>query len=282
MKVYPFKIPKPENVNLVYQEDVEFVFYDKLHQHDEIQISYIKKGEGTLLVADNFTNYSDGDIFVIGSNIPHAFKSDKKQKENSVMLSLFFTKDAFGDIFFDQNDFSELHKLFTKINYGLQVHHNKARIKTKFNALKSASKLERFIILLEILKILSKSKTSSLSNFSYQKNYSDIDGKRLRNVFDYTLENVGEQIALEDIASVANMTKNAFCKYFKKRTNKTYINFLNELRIENTCKLLLENNDLTIPQIAYSCGFQNISNFNRTFKKLKQKTPLQFKFQHQS
>ncbi|NVJ89376.1 MAG: AraC family transcriptional regulator [Flavobacteriaceae bacterium] len=282
MKVYPFKIPKPENVNLVYQEDVEIVFYDKLHQHDEIQISYIKKGEGTLLVADNFTNYSDGDIFVIGSNIPHAFKSDKKQKENSVMLSLFFTKDAFGEIFFYQNDFSELHKLFTKINYGLQAHQNKARIKTKFNALKSASKLERFIILLEILKILSKSKTSSLSNFSYQKNYSDIDGKRLRNVFDYTLENVGEQIALEDIASVANMTKNAFCKYFKKRTNKTYINFLNELRIENTCKLLLENNDLTIPQIAYSCGFQNISNFNRTFKKLKQKTPLQFKFQHQS
>ena len=80
MKVLPFKIPKPENNALIYQEDVALVLYDKLHQHDEIQLSFIEKGNGTLLVGDKISSYTENDIFIIGSNLPHAFKSDKKCK----------------------------------------------------------------------------------------------------------------------------------------------------------------------------------------------------------
>ncbi|WP_299046844.1 AraC family transcriptional regulator [uncultured Polaribacter sp.] len=277
MKVYPFKIPKPENNALIYQEDIELVFYDKLHQHDEIQISFIAKGNGTLLVGDNISSYIENDIFIIGSNLPHAFKSDKYSQTTSKMLSLFFTESSFGNNFFGLNEFTELNRFFTESIQGLVIKNNKTEIIERFKKLKKASKLERFILLLEILKHIANSKSETLSRFVYDKTYSDIEGKRMRNVFDYTIENASNTIDLNTIASVANMTKNAFCKYFKKRTNKTYISFLIELRIENACKLLKNNRDLSVNEIAYQTGFNNISNFNRKFKKIKKVTPLLYR-----
>ena len=277
MKVLPFKIPKPENNALIYQEDIELVFYDKLHQHDEIQISFIEKGNGTLLVGDRISSFAENDIFVIGSNLPHAFKSDKNAVSDSKMLSLFFTASSFGDTFFDLNDFAEINHCFTNFSQGLVVQTNKNAIIDAFFKLKTASKLERFILLLEILKIISVSKYQPLSNFVYTKKYSDLEGKRMRNVFDFTLENAYQNITLDDVASVANMTKNAFCKYFKKRTNKTFVSFLIELRVENACKLLSNDKDLSINDIAFKSGFNNTSNFNRQFKMIKHMSPNTFR-----
>ena len=277
MKVLPFKIPKPENNALIYQEDIEVVFYDKLHQHDEIQISFIEKGNGTLLVGDKISSYTENDIFIIGSNLPHAFKSDKNTEETSKMLSIFFTESSFGDSFFELNELAEIKHFLSKALQGLVIKTHKNDIIKNFLKLKNASKLERFILFLEILKVFSNAKSAPLSTFVYNKKYSDIEGKRMRNVFEFTIENSNQKITLEDIASIANMTKNAFCKYFKKRTNKTYINFLTELRIENACKLLNTEKDLSINEIAFKSGFNNISNFNRKFKEIKNVTPLKYK-----
>ncbi|MCH3880956.1 MULTISPECIES: AraC family transcriptional regulator [Tenacibaculum] len=277
MKVLPFKIPKPENNALIFQEDIEVVFYDKLHQHDEIQISFIEKGNGTLIVGDKISSYSKNDIFIIGSNLPHAFKSDKNTDEVSKMMSLFFTESSFGDSFFKLNELLEIKHFFSKSLQGLAINTNKNEIITKFFKLKEASELERFILFLEILKTALNAKSEPLSTFIYKKKYSDIEGKRMRNVFDFTIENANHKISLDDIANVANMTKNAFCKYFKKRTNKTYVSFLTELRIENACKLLVRNNDFSISEIAYKSGFQNVSNFNRKFKEVKKTTPSKYR-----
>ena len=277
MKVYPFKIPKPNNNALIYQEDIEVVFYDKLHQHDEIQISYIEKGNGTLLVGNSFTNYYTGNVFVIGSNVPHAFKSDTSKNETSKMLTLFFTKESFGTSFFKLEEFEEIESFFINSLHGFQVTSQLTEIKEIFNKLKKATKLERFIILIALLKLLSESDINLLSNYTYAKKLSDSEGKRMRKVFDYTLKNADQKISLDEIASVANMTKNAFCKFFKKRTNKTYINYLTELRIENACKILKSNKDMAIVDVAFKAGFYNISNFNRRFKELKKMTPLTFR-----
>lgn len=277
MKVYPFKIPKPNNNALIYQEDIEIVFYDKLHQHDEIQISYIEKGNGTLLVGNSFTNYYTGNVFVIGSNVPHAFKSDTSKNETSKMLTLFFTKESFGTSFFKLEEFEEIESFFVNSLHGFQVTSQLTEIKEIFNKLKKATKLERFIILIALLKLLSESDINLLSNYTYAKKLSDSEGKRMRKVFDYTLKNANQKISLDEIASVANMTKNAFCKFFKKRTNKTYINYLTELRIENACKILKSNKDMAIVDVAFKAGFYNISNFNRRFKELKKMTPLIFR-----
>jgi AraC-like DNA-binding protein len=277
MKVLPFQIPKPEHDALIYQEDKELVFYDKFHQHKEIQISFIAEGEGTLIVGDTISYYKKGDVLAIGSNLPHVFKSDVTTIKTSEMLSLFFTRMSFGDHFFELEELSELRSFFKKVEHGFQLSPKSNKLERLFLKLNSGSKFNRFIICLEILKTLSKSKSQPLSSFIYDKKYTDSEGKRMQDVMDFTMQNYNKQINLDDIAQVSAMSKNAFCKYFKKRTNKTYFRFLTELRIENACKLLLSDEALTIAEIADSSGFNNISNFNRQFKFLKRTSPLQFK-----
>lgn len=277
MKVLPFQIPKPEPGSLIYQEDNEYVFYNKLHEHKEIQVSYIAEGTGTLIVGDMIHDYKKGDVLVIGGNLPHAFKSDEGLKKKSLMLTLFFTRDAFGKNFFDLEEVRELAPFFKKAVNGCKVITDTFRLKPLFLSLKSASKMDRFMIFLEILKLLSKLRTATLSSFVYEKKYSDLEGKRMRAVMEHTMNHYHDGITLEDIATVAAMTKNAFCKYFKKRTNKTYFQFLSELRVENACRLLRSDNELSVANISHRCGFRNISNFNRQFLVIKKKTPSRYR-----
>jgi len=276
MKVLPFKIPKPNNDALVYQEDIEKVFYDKLHQHEEIQVSFISEGSGTLIVGDGVNQYSKGDVIVIGGNLPHVFKSEISN-EKSMMLSLFFTKDSFGEDFFDLEELNSSIKFFNRSINGFRAISHKQKLRDYFLDLKKSTTLERFILLLKIIETLSKCKTKSLSTFIYEKQYSDIEGHRMRDVFEFTMSNFTEDITLSQISDTAAMTKNAFCKYFKRRTNKSYFTFLNELRIEHACKLLDANNDASIAHIAEQSGFNNISNFNRQFKAIKKQTPSVFR-----
>jgi len=277
MKIFPFKIPKPEQDALVYQEDMDSVFYDKLHQHEEIQISYILEGEGTLVVGDTINYYKATNIIVIGSNLSHVFKTDKSASATSKMISLFFTKTSFGNHFFDLEELNILSKFFKRAKLGFEATSSKKNISGFFLKLKEASKFERFLILLQLLKALSSCNYINLSSFVNEKRYTEIEGKRMQNVFEYTMSHFTEDITLNEISNVANMTKNAFCKYFKKRTNKTYFKFLNELRVEHASKLLLSENDSSVAEIAYKSGFNNISNFNRLFKSIKKESPTLFK-----
>lgn len=277
MKILPFKIPKLEHDALIYQEDKALYFYDKLHQHEEIQVSYIAEGTGTLIVGDTINDYNQGDVLVIGANLPHVFKSEKKDNTFSNMITLFFTKDAFGVQFFSLEELRELQYFFKRSTNGFKVSYQVNLFQPFFFRLKESTKLERFIILLELLKLLTKSKHSTLSSFIYEKNYTDTEGNRMRDVMEYTINNYHKNISLDMVATVSAMTKNAFCKYFKKRTNKTYFRFLTELRIENACKLLSSNHDYSIAEIAEKSGFNNISNFNRQFKSVKLKNPSSFK-----
>lgn len=277
MKVLPFKIPKPNQDGLVFQIDNTDLFYDKLHQHEEIQISLIIQGEGTLIVGDSVKRFTKNNIFVIGSHLPHIFKSDPNPQNMSLMHSLFFSKSSFGKQFFDLEELRDAQPFFNRAKYGFKVTSKLNRIKTLFNSLENASKFNRFLILLELLNITAHCSHTPLTSFIYDKKYSDNEGFRMRNVLEFTMNNFNTEISLNTIADVSNMTKNAFCKYFKKRTNKTYFRFLNELRVEHACKLLISNPDYTITQIAELSGFNNISNFNRQFMAIKKKTPSNYR-----
>lgn len=277
MKVLPFKIPKAQNIGLIYQEDKAQYFYNKLHQHEDIQLCTIIKGEGTLIVGDRINDYKTGDVLIIGSNLPHVFKSDATNIKESFMVSLFFTEHSFGKDFFSLDDFKELTSFFKKSMSGFKLLSNQQKVQERFLSLKNATNLERFIGLFDILRLIEKSENKTLADFVYPKKYSDNEGKRMREVMDFTIHHYDKNINLNEIASKANMTPNAFCRYFKQRTNKTYIQFLNELRLEHACKLLLSNKDLSISEIAEKSGFNNISNFNRQFKIVKQLSPTAFK-----
>lgn len=277
MKVLPFKIPKPEEDSLIYQVDIGTSFYDKLHQHKEIQLSFIVEGNGTLVVGDSVNDYKKNDVLIIGSNVPHVFKSDGNHSQNFHMLSLFFTEASFGTTFFELEELKEVKSFFKRSKHGFKVLSKLNKLKVLFFELEKSTKFNRFLILLQILKIASKANYKSLSSFVYNKIYSDNEGQRMRNVLDFTMNNFKTDISLTVISNVANMTKNAFCKYFKKRTNKTYIQFLNELRIENACRLLQSDKDASVIEIAEQVGFNNISNFNRQFKVIKHCNPSEFR-----
>lgn len=277
MKVLPFKIPKPNADAIVYQEDRDVLFYNKLHQHEEYQISYIVEGRGTLIVGDTINNYMAGDIIVIGSHLPHVFKSEVENNQISLMLSLFFTKSLLDDHFLRIEELKSISPFFKRAEHGFKAISHQQKIRELFLEFKDAQKLKRFIYLLEILDLLSRSKYKSLSSFVYQREFSDLEGKRMREVVEYTISHFNELITLSDVALKASMTKNAFCKYFKKRTNKTYIQFLNELRVEHACSALTSRPEENIAGIAEQSGFNNISNFNRKFKEVKGITPSEFR-----
>lgn len=277
MKVLPFTIPKPKKDTLLLQEDKGPSFYALLHQHEELQISYIKEGEGALIVGDTVTFFKTGDIIVLGGNLPHVFKSDTSKGGTSHMRTVFFTESSFGVDFFMVEELKSLQSFFRKAANGFRVLSKNTKIKVLLEALFSASKLDRFILFLQLLKEVNTAKYESLSFFVSEKKYNDIEGQRMSAVFEYTMNHFQKEITLNTIAAEAAMTKNAFCRYFRKRTNKTYVTFLNELRIEEACKLLLVNTEFTIAEIAELCGFQNISNFNRVFKTQKGKTPRAFR-----
>ena len=277
MKVLPFKIPKPDNTALFYQEDHEVAFYEKLHQHEEFQFSLIAQGEGTLIVGDTVNEYHAGDIIILGDNLPHVFKSETNASSKSLMVTLFLHKQAFGERFFQLQEFASLNSFFKDCAFGIKLLSHKEQVRSAFLKLKTADALERFTLFFEILKLIQLAQYKTLASFIYRKNYKDIEGKRMSAVFDYTLSHYSKDISLSQIASIASMTTNAFCKYFKQRTNKRYFQFLAELRIEQACKLFIKQPDKSIAEIAHLVGFNNISNFNRRFKNCKKMTPMQFK-----
>lgn len=277
MKVLSFKISKPTTHKaIIYQEDKGIAFYDKLHQHEEIQLCTIISGEGTLIVGDTIHEYTTGDILIIGSYLPHVFKSDTSNCNTSFMISLFFTKSSFGENFFSLGDLAEIRSLFEISTIGAKVLTKKDKITMLFLALKQQSDFKRFITFFEIVHEILNADIVPLSTFMNPKKYSDNEGKRMSAIMNYTMNNFQEEITLKEIAEISNMTPTAFCRYFKQRTDKTYFQFLIEIRIENACRLL-KNKELLITEVSEKSGFKNNANFNRKFKQIKECTPSKYR-----
>ena len=269
VKIYPFKIPKPQHDNLVVQIDKQQEFYNKLHQHEEIQISFLLKGNGSLIIADSIHTYTEGDLFVIGSNIPHVFQSNILSNETSHMVSLFFTPTSFGDDFFNRREFDELKSFFQNAKTGFKTKQFPKNTSENIQKLENESKFKRFTFLIDLLHFLSYTEIETLTSFIYPKEITASDGERIQTIFDYAITNFHENITLKTISAIANMTPHSFCRYFKQRTNKTFFQFLIELRIANACKLLRHEKGFSIEDISYLSGFKNLSNFNRKFKEFK-------------
>lgn len=277
MKVLPFKIPKAESDILIVQEDRGRTFYEQLHQHEEIQLSYIVAGKGTFIVGDTIRDFQANNVLLFGSNVPHVLKSDVSNEEDSYMISLFFTNDSFGKHFFELPKLQQIQQLLHDANFGVKFTEKQLVFKSLFEDVLHQNTIRQFATFFEILSLLTQTKYETVASFINTKNYSDDEGKRMSAVFEFVMNHFDQKIVLDDIATIANMTPNAFCKYFKQRTNKTFFKFLTEVRIENACKFLTNSTHLAIADIAYSCGFFNVSNFNRKFKEIKGVTPTEFR-----
>jgi AraC-like DNA-binding protein len=280
MKVLPFKIPKPENVTLYIQEDHGKSFYGKLHQHEEIQISIIVEGEGTYVVGDCVGEFKKNDIFVMGENLPHVFKSDSNGQNEAVMVSLFFKKNSYGEGFFDLPEFDHLNDFFVTLPLGYEILSHKEELAELLTRINKYSKYDQFVYFLNILNHIANGKKRTLSSLINLKRYNGNEGRRMSDIFQFTMNHFDREISLNEVAGIANMTPNAFCRYFKQRTNKTFVNFLIDIRIGNACKLLTRNKDLSVTEISYKSGFNNLANFNRKFKAIKRVTPTAYRRKH--
>ncbi len=283
MKVIQFSIPKTSDSSVIIQEDKLPFFYNYLHRHKEIQIALIIKGEGTLVVGNYMQRFKAGDIYIIGSEQPHIFKSDssyfiKKSKNNIHSISLFFDpKESFGNIL-SVPEMKEIKHFLDKTIWGLKApkHDTKSLADEIFQLMqrRKGLLLSDFIRLLHNMAHIRKWKMLSTTTPGFS--ISDSEGFRMNDIYQYSIANYSENISLRQIAAVAHLTVPAFCRYFKKQTSKTYISFLNEIRISEACNKISEGKFKSMSSVAYDTGFKNVTTFNRVFKKINGMPPTQF------
>lgn len=276
MKVVPFQVPHTSKEAFRIQIDRLPHFYDKLHQHHELQLMWIEKSEGTLIAGDYIGRFIPGDLFVIGSGQAHVLKNDEEQKppNQAASLSIFFDEKYLGDHFWQLDEMNATRKLVAKASKGLKVTgHTKEQIIKMMKEVVGQEGIDKLITFFSIVKLLStSSEITTLSVTSSPEAYSNNEGKRMNDILHFTLRESHRKIYIEEVAQVANLSAEAFCRYFKTRTGKTYTNFLNEIRVSHACKLLFDK-DLSVQDACYRSGFSNLSNFNRIFKKVIKKTP---------
>ncbi|MFY0654080.1 MAG: helix-turn-helix domain-containing protein [Cyclobacteriaceae bacterium] len=282
MKILPFKLPRRSDESIVVEHSESQHLYSPLHQHPELQITLILKGTGTAFIGGYIGDFKPNDIFVIGSNVPHVFKNDDAYFEpdsdlKAEVVYVFFDQDSFGESFFHMLEAKGLVELLGKARRGIKVKGiHKAALKQKILDLREAKSLDKVILLLEIFNLVSQTdKLQFLSSELIDHNVDENEGKRLNDVIQFTMDQYYRHISLGEVSDIANMTPSAFCRFFKQRTRKTYVNFLNEIRVGKACKMLL-NKDMSIVDICYKSGFSNLSHFNRKFKKQTGYTPSKY------
>ncbi len=283
MKVLPFNVYKTDDESFLVQIENESHFYGELHTHPEIQITYIKESTGTLVAGDHIGTFGPGDMIIIGSNQPHVFKNDPEyfdgeQGLKAHCISLFLPKNMFGEAFMSMPEVALLNNFFTVSERGILL--DKAESKTLLpliNAFQSSEGFSKLVVLFNLLeKIITCRHYTLLSSSVLKKELNEKEGKRINSIYQFTLKEYANPISIEQVAGLANLTPQSFCRYFKKHTRKSYTRFLNEIRIGHACKMLQDSNN-SVSSICFASGFNNLSNFNRQFKALMGMPPKEYR-----
>jgi AraC-like DNA-binding protein len=283
MKVLPFTIPVPHDHSIIVQEEVLPHFYTYLHRHAEIQITWIQQGDGTLLTGNSMHAFTSGEIYLLGANLPHLFKSDpayffpESDKEVRT-VTIFFDPAGKLDALFNLPEMKAVKAFIEQSQNGFKVPDaDYPAIAEKIKALQKANSAEQLSGFIELLNILSANTALTyLSSANYAFAMTDPEGMRIAGVYNYIMNNYNNALKLEDVAQQAHLTPTAFCRYFKKHTRHTFVNFVNKIRVNEACKLLVNGNADSIAAIAYSCGFNSITNFNYVFKSIIGTSPRDY------
>lgn len=274
MKVLQFTIPVAEDKSVI-TDQVELPYhYPYLHRHKEAQITWIQQGEGTLIAGNNMHDYKPGDIFLIGANLPHLFKSNpeyfKPGNTNGIKaLTLFFNPDGALAALFNLPEMKGIKIFLQQHQQGFKIPDQQhQRVTQLMHAVKNTTGPDQLMQFLDLLKsmLAINVKLEPLSSYGDIPAITENEGIRIGNIYNYIMKNYSEPITLEDVAKAAYMTPESFCRYFKKHTGHTFISFLNEIRINEACKKLTAHKFESVSTVAYKCGFKSITNFNRVFK----------------
>ena len=277
MKPHFHRVPVKSENSFSIRHEKQSSFGTVWHYHPELELHYLIKGKGVRFIGDDITNFTDGELILLGENLPHTWRVEEGTDHPEVII-IHFLPDCLGADLLHLPEAYLIPKLYEKAKKGLFITGEaKRKIISLLHATVDAQNLDRLIALLSILKILAETKEieSIASAHAFYKS-NDSESLRLNKVYSYTLSNYRNDITLQDVASIANLGITSFCRYFKLMTNKTYNDFLVEIRISHACRFLIEDR-LATEVICFECGFNNISNFYRHFKKVTDMTPLEYK-----
>jgi AraC-like DNA-binding protein len=284
MKVLQFTIPVAHDKSVIVEQVELPHYYPYLHRHKEAQITWVQKGEGTLIAGNNMHDFKPNDIFLIGANLPHLFKSNAEYFNQDSNLSVkaftvFFNPDGILAALLDLPEMKPFKIFLQQHQQGFKIPDLHFQPVTQcLNQVKHAISAEQIVQFINLLKnMLSISiKLEPLSTYGDIPSITENEGVRIGNIYNYIMQNYNIAIALEDVAQSAYMTPESFCRYFKKHTGRTFISFLNEIRINEACKKLTAHKFESISAVAYKCGFKSIANFNRVFKFVTGVSPSEY------
>ncbi len=283
-KVITFQIPKSENTFVQYQQERGKHFYNNLHQHSQAQLTLIVEGKGQLLAGDYVGRFEPGDLYLLAESIPHVFRSDVDyfQEESDLRIggnTIFFDFKALNKAFSEVEDFFDLAHLNEKISGCFKIVGDTkdeiTKLVYRFDEYSGLTKLSHCIHILSLLDFNSDN-LIALNQIPVMRTMTERDGRRMDQVMRFILDNSTRHISLEEVAEQAFMSKEAFCRFFKVRTRRTFTQYVQQLRVTEAKKLLLET-EISISQISFQVGFHTLSHFNKTFKNLTEMTPKEWR-----
>ncbi len=257
-------------------------YFDKpWHFHKEFELVLIDKTEGTRFIGDHVSHFKDGNLALIGPNIPHLYRNSEDYYKNKALVAksifIHFTDDFPGKHFFDLPEMKLVKRLLDKSSLGFEIEgKSNYYVRQKLIAMQQELPAQRLLSLLDILIFLSTSKDLKFILSSGFTANNSIDTDRINIVLQFIMDNYTNEIYIEEIASKLNMSVASFSRYFKHHTRKTFSHYVTEIRIAYACRLLMEDN-YNISEICYLSGFENLSNYYRHFKKIVGVIPKEYK-----
>lgn len=253
------------------------------HFHPEYELVYVTESTGKRFIGDNISDFKPGNLAFIGPNLPHLYRNDAvyyRRNLKACSIVVHFLDDAFGQSFGSLPEAKKIKALFARSLRGMEWEGQvKKTVCSKMTEIVSLHGFARWLKLLEILHLLSESKNFRYISHTPVAGLNTLESERMSLIFDYVLKHFREDIFIRDLASQLNLSENSFSRYFSQRTRKTFTAFVNEVRLNEACRLLVENRK-SVSEICFSCGFNNIAHFNRQFREIYHANPLQFRKQY--
>lgn len=257
---------------------VKDTFDFPIHYHPEFELNFILNGKGVRrIVGDHIEEIEEIELVLVGPNLYHGWEMNKCTSKKIHEITIQFHNDLFDDALLSRRIMLPIKEMFNRSNHGI-LFSKKTALDLKDRVLK-LSKLDGMDYFLEIISMLQDLANSRnqklLSTFTVDNDKFEDDDK-MKLIYEYVQNNFSEKMTLDDVSDAAMMSPVSFNRFIKKRTGKTFVNYLNDIRVGYAARWLVEK-DLSISEIAFKCGFNNIANFNRIFKSLKKATPSQYR-----
>ena len=247
------------------------------HAHPEMELIYVKGGNGKRLIGKHQSNFVDGDLVFIGENLPHLGFTDRLTGNESETV-IQFSRDFLGSRFFDSPELMSIRDMFERSRMGILFSKEiKEKLGPQIENLVFLNPFQRMIEFVRILKELSSSSAYTLLNLEdHSVGLTLKENKRIQSIYKIIHRDYARQMTMNDFAASVNMTPPSFSRFFKKESGKPFTKYVNEFRIAQACKLLSESVE-SVANIAEQCGFTNYSHFSKQFVRITGKTPTDYR-----